>query len=628
MKVASKIRILSAVLALLSAIVVGFVMYWGYRDSIAALEVEVLEQRVEADVLRFKSAFREISHDIRLLEGLSEIRGLADGSDRSGPELKEDLAQTFRQLLVAKPHYVQARLIGQADGGRELVRVDRTGWGIVRRRESELQRKGDRDYFLRSKEIPSGQIYYSEINLNREQNRVEEPHRPMLRVAMPVYGASGGFWGIVVINLDFKGFVEDFLRSRMQRFAHFLCNAQGDYLLHPDEGKTYGFDLGKRYRLQEEYPEFEEFLASGATELTLPVKRDSAQPREWFHLRKVVPLEDGRVLLYGVSARFDEVITATRSIVLRSILIMVVLLVIALVGAFGVSLLITKPIEKLTLAARRLGEGEGDVDLPIYRDDEIGALSAAFEEMRSAIKGHEENILEINRSLSSANEDLRHFAHISSHELREPLTRIAGLSSLLEREVLNSADEDRLNLARSVKLEASNALQQITDFRVFSHLGEGTSVRERTNLGELAREVLVEFEGVLAERGVEVSMDELPTLVVYRNLVKVLYRNLVENALKYTEAAGIGLKFTCERGKSAWVLGVFNSGSAIGEKDRGNVFKVFTRLDHEVDGTGLGLSICKRVVESHKGEIWVDSDAKGVHFKFTLEGNGYGGFKK
>lgn len=623
MKVASKIRILASALALQSALAVGWVMYGGYRDTIADLEVEVLEQRVDADVSRLTQAFREVSHDIRLLEGLPEVVGLANGSQRPAAELENDLAQTFEQLLLAKPHYVQARLIGIADEGMERVRIDRTNGGVFRRTASELQRKGHRDYFKQTQATRRGQIYYSNINLNRENLQIEVPHRPMLRVAMPVYGEADTFWGIVIINMDFIGFAEEFLGSSVPRFDHFLCNAEGDFLLHPDQSKTFGFDLGTPFRLQDEYPNFGDFMTSEESGKTLALK-SGARAGSWFHLRKVTPLENERVFFYGVSARFDEVVSASNTIIARTLVITVVLGLLALLGAFGVSLLITRPIERITVAARRLGEGKEEVELPTARSDEIGTLANSFGEMMKAIREQEEKILDANERLRVANVDLKHFAHISSHELREPLTRIAGLASLVERSLKDADGEDLACLAVSLKREASEALQQITDFRVFSHLGDGASFRESVALKPLVQEVLEEFASELERRRVAVSLDELPVVDAYRNLLRVLYRNLVENALKYADSDEFSLRLTCEQEASGPVFGVFNSGSTIAPEDQVKVFQVFTRLHTDREGTGLGLSICKRVVECHMGEIWVDSDGTGVHVQFTLteESNG------
>lgn len=619
MKIATKIRILASALALVTALTVGWVMYAGYRGSIAGLEKEVLQQRVEADVSRLEEAFKEISHDIRFLEGLPEVRGCANGSSRSRQELGDDLAGTFVQLLKAKPHYAQVRLIGAANDGAELVRVDRAGEEVVRRGEQELQRKGHRNYFRETSGKLRGEIFYSEIDLNREQGEVEFPKRPTLRVAMPVYDQGEAFWGIVIINLDFQGFAREFIGTSRERFAHYLCNSSGDYLVHPDEGKVFGFDLGERFRIQDDYPGFADFIASGDDGMTLAIESGGQSDGLWFHLERVRPRGSEKTYFYGVSARFDEVVSAFKSTLFRTALIGMLLCVVAFFGAVGLSLLITKPIERVALAARRLGEGQDDVDLPYQRKDEIGVLASSFKDMRQSIRDQECAILDANDKLTQANLDLKHFSHISSHELREPLTRIAGLASLLEREVGGESGAAANGLAKSVKREAASALQQITDFRVFSHLGAGASVREPVDLAALVREVLNEFQSKLEERKVLVALEDLPVVEGYRNLLRVLYRNLVENALKYSERDAFSLRFTCVGSARDAVLGVFNTGSSILPEYQGSLFQIFTRFHRHVEGTGIGLSICKRVVECHSGEIWVESKGDSVHIKFRLE---------
>lgn len=616
MKIASKIRILTLALALGASMAVGLVAYWGYGESILGLQEEVLEQRVESDISRLKTAFQEVSRDIRLLEGLPKVREIAA---RNSEEDKRDLAEVFSQLLLAKPNYLQARLIGAADNGRELVRVDRTESGIVRRTENELQINGHRDYFQGVKSKARGEVYYSEIDLNSEKGETELPRAPVLRVAMPVYDSLDTFWGIVIVNVDFSRFLEEFLSSNNPRFDHYLCNSNGDYLVHPQKERTFRFGLGEQFRVQEEFPDLGILFDSDDQGASSRVKRSVQSDRTLVHIRKAYPIEDGRVMFYGVAARFDDVITASYSIVVKAFVIVLAILAIAFLGAVLVSRLMTKPIERITLAARRLGEGSDEVDLPVGRRDEIGTLAVTFEAMRDSIKDQEGKILETNSRLMRANQDLEHFSHVASHELREPLTRIAGLISILEFEFAKDLGKEASGLMAKVKQEATDALRQITDFRIFAKLGGGVSLRERVDLGALARAVLEDFQAAIDSKGVKVTVDDMPTLEVYKNLVSVLYRNLIENALKYAEGEGVVLALTCERRVDGFVFGVRNTGSSIAPEDSERVFQVFVRLGKKIEGTGIGLSICKRIVERHLGEMWVESGNDFTNFKFTLE---------
>lgn len=617
MTVSSKIRLLTTLLVFGASLVVALVVYLGYRDSSEVLQEEVLEQRVASDISRLESAFGEVAHDIRLLEGLPDVLELATGA--GSDQRKSDLAQILSQLLRVKPHYVQARFIGVEDGGREVVRVDRLDGEVILRGEAELQRKGKRSYFLDTMKKDPGEIYYSSIDLNREHGIIEVPHRPMLRLAMTVPNGRGGIGGMVVLNMDFQGFLNEFMDRGNPRFDHYLCTANGDYLLHPLKERTYGFDLGQRYTVQEEFPGMLGFLESDDEGRTVRFDSDSDREGTLFHLRKAYPLEDGRLLAFGVVARFDDVISASRLVVYQTVAIVVVFLCVAFVGALVVSSFITKPIDRITAAARSFGLGsEEDVPLPVERDDEIGTLAKSFSAMRGSLREQGERIQRTNDSLVRANRDLEHFAHISSHELREPLTRMGGIASLLQMELGRANVGEALKLVEGLKREALGALQQITDFRVFAKLGDGNSVRSEVDLEVLLKMVLEEFALKIEQRGVAVSMDPMPRVEAYGNLVKVLYRNLLENALKYAEGEGVRIRFSCERVEKALVLGVYNSGSTIAEEERGNVFQLFERLNRETEGTGIGLAICERIVERHSGKIWVESGEGFVHFKFTL----------
>src|SRR4029077_3448293 len=138
--------------------------------------------------------------------------------------------------LVPKPAYSQFRFIGVDDGGRELVRVDRSGPnGAVRVvPDAELQRNGDRPYFKETIKLAENEIYVSPIDLNQEHGAVEAPYVPTLRVATPIFAPDGKPYGIVVINVDMRP-AFDRIRSSARPSEHiYVVDEQGNYLVHPD----------------------------------------------------------------------------------------------------------------------------------------------------------------------------------------------------------------------------------------------------------------------------------------------------------------------------------------------------------------------------------------------------------
>ncbi|MDQ8204178.1 sensor histidine kinase [Pelagicoccus sp. SDUM812003] len=615
MRIASKIRLLTLALLLSSTGLVTWMVFWGYLRLIDNLEALAMERQVAAEVAHLEAIFDELRHDIHLLEGLHEVERLVVDPDNE--EALRGAELFFRQLLRAKPYYDQVRLIGEAMGGRELVRADRRGGALSIRQEEELQDKAHRDYYQAARALERGQIYFSPINLNREFGEIELPHRPTLRVAMPLYSMQGAFGGIVIINVDFGRFMAEFIEELGGSFEHFLGNQDGDYLVHPDASKTYGFDLGQRHTLQADYPELAGFVEAPADDLSFRMEGADGQ-EDLFYFRKVRPFDTSRFLIFGLSGRFEGVIESSQSILFQALTVIVGFSLIALVGTLWVASKLTRPIAAIAHAARRFSQGDSDAELPTGRDDEIGTLASTFESMRRSLREQETRILAANSRLLRTNRDLEHFTHISSHGLREPLTRIGGLASLLERQVETADAASAKELAQRIVKEVGAALRQVSDFRVFSKLGKGRSIREEVSMDELVRSVVEEFEAPLRQRGVVLRYASLPRMEVYSNLVAALYRNLLENALKFSEGPDLEIAFTCEEGEKAMVFGVRNTGSTIAEEHRNRVFGIFNQIDPSMEGSGVGLAVCRRVVERHRGKIWIESGESFTHVKFTF----------
>jgi signal transduction histidine kinase len=173
---------------------------------------------------------------------------------------RERLQQIYAGQLRAKPVYRQLRFIGVADGGREIVRVARSADTVRVVPQGELQRRGERDYFA-AIDLPQGAVHVSRIDLARDGGVVETPHVPLLRFATPVRTADGKPFGIVMINVDMRPILASLRASADRDTRIHIVNEAGDYLLHPDAGREFGFDLGARHRWQDELPQLARELA-------------------------------------------------------------------------------------------------------------------------------------------------------------------------------------------------------------------------------------------------------------------------------------------------------------------------------------------------------------------------------
>src|SRR6266567_4295776 len=167
--------------------------------------------------------------------------------------------------LVAKPDYAQLGIIGVADGGRELLRVDRRGPGGTPRivPEAELIQTGERDYFKRTIGQSKSDVYVSPVELQKG-GETDGPAVPMLHVAIPLRTPHGEPFAISVIDFD-MGPKFDRVRVEGGRGNQvFITNGAGDYLLHPDRSRELAFEAAILVRIQNDFPGFEEALAGGA----------------------------------------------------------------------------------------------------------------------------------------------------------------------------------------------------------------------------------------------------------------------------------------------------------------------------------------------------------------------------
>ena len=135
----------------------------------------------------------------------------------------------------------------------ELVRVNREDTGVVKVAREELQDKSHRFYFQETIQLQKGKYYISPIDLNREQGQIVVPYEPNYRIGIPVFDENFNERSILVANLSLEALFRQI--TALSTFEDiYLTNQDGDFLLHPDETKTFGFELGFEHRFDDEFP--------------------------------------------------------------------------------------------------------------------------------------------------------------------------------------------------------------------------------------------------------------------------------------------------------------------------------------------------------------------------------------
>lgn len=224
----------------ISAGAVGWLAVREYDAFLVAGEIDRLGEGVRDAGGRIRTGVDDMRRDTRFLAGTPAVEGIvrarrAGGVDpdsgRTEARWRADLARSFTSLARAKPHYLEVRLIGVADRGRELVRVDRDGGRLRTTRPEALQAKASRPYFREAVTLGPGEVYVSPLELNREHGRVDPRMLRVVRASTPVYGPDGRPFGAIVINMNFGAAVSDLTPAPSADAAAFVTDHHGVPLL-------------------------------------------------------------------------------------------------------------------------------------------------------------------------------------------------------------------------------------------------------------------------------------------------------------------------------------------------------------------------------------------------------------
>jgi len=239
------------------------------------------------------------------------------------------------------------------------------------------------------------------------------------------------------------------------------------------------------------------------------------------------------------------------------------------------------------------------------------------------IKQLEAGLLENAERLRRSNEKLEEFSHVVSHDLKEPLRTIEAFSGFLLEDYGEKLDEEGVNYLHTLRKTSSRMRELISDLLALSSIHMDTASFERVNVQRVLEEVKEDLHARLHGVNLQIA-DDLPTVKGSRSRIRDLFSNLIVNAIKYNDKAlpslHVGwLKEPRQDGMHTFYIK--DNGIGIETRYQERIFAIFEKLNprDDYEGTGAGLAICKRIVEEHKGEIWVESEVgKGSTFFFTI----------
>lgn len=227
--------------------------------------------------------------------------------------------------------------------------------------------------------------------------------------------------------------------------------------------------------------------------------------------------------------------------------------------------------------------------------------------------------------LARKNQELDEFTYIASHDLQEPVRKLISFSKLLEQDSGGQLNDKAAKDLRFIVDAAARMRDLIQALLALSRTGRAAMKVEPVALDRCVDQALDALQVRLQETGAQIVRDPLPHINGDATLLTQLYQNLVGNALKFVDCSRPPrVRLTVAECEGGWELGVEDNGIGIKPEYAERIFRPFQRLHNrsEYEGTGIGLAICKKAVERHAGEIWVESEpGQGARFKFTLKSN-------
>jgi len=233
-----------------------------------------------------------------------------------------------------------------------------------------------------------------------------------------------------------------------------------------------------------------------------------------------------------------------------------------------------------------------------------------------------EEIKRQNERLASSNDDLRQFAHVVSHDLREPLRSIGSFATLLQRRYAGKIDHDADEFIHFITAGVKRMDTLLADLMAYSVVGIFNQELRQVDTNAVIQGIIESITRDRGNPGARIQISNLPTIIANPRQIQQLFQHLVDNAIKFRSEAPPEIRIEATKQGSYYLFSVRDNGIGMDEAYKDKIFGVFLRLHtkkSKYKGTGIGLSICKKIVEQHKGKIWIDSELGiGTTVFFTL----------
>lgn len=561
-------------------------------------EVEINHLQSEANTI--DEIFRSVIGDIHFLSSIPEFQNFNKGTFEND---REHVNEMFYDFAQAKGIYAQIRFLDTL--GNEIIRInhkeDQTN--IVSR--VNLQNKKDRYYFKDAILLPPKKVYVSPFDLNVENGRIEEPHNPMIRFAEPIYNELGEKQGIIILNYRGKNLLKK-IKSRMNskyQLQTFLLNQDSYFFIGPSPADEWGFMFQNKLsrNMQNYYPTAWKSMQNNSEGLVFSEKG-------LFIYKTITPMPNKVISSLGDNSDNSSIIDSAHyywkivSFLPAEKLQLIqekrysIFYVIFFLISFILAHTIVSLIEKNTVAKQK--------------------LESSFKLLKNK-----------NKALIMSNDTKNTFFSIIAHDLRNPIQIVIGYTGMLIDNYHNMSIEEVKAYFKDIESATIKLLQLLENLLNWSR-----SQTETIPFNPFAQPLLHVVETACQpthmgakNKNIMLKLAIPPQLQAFidKNLIMTVVRNIVTNAIKFTNTGGSITVSATKLDAEKVVLKIEDTGVGMSYEECQKLFKIDKKFSKRGTngeiGTGLGLILSKEFIEKSGGNIKVEStQGEGTTFIIIL----------